>query len=430
MEAPVPSGTTEAKIVVVTEDGDTNQKQPQSSSSAADGVSPSLHVREDREEVVARASRLAEELATQWQGGFTLSAPRVRPQPGAADPFTFYTAVLRRPRLVLAPMVDMSELPFRMLCRKYGAELCYTPMYHSRLFAEEAKYRQMEFSTCPEDRPLVVQFCGNDPEVLLKAAKFVENDCDAVDLNLGCPQGIAKRGNYGSFLLDKCYWPLLYAMVRKLYENLKVPVFCKIRLLPSLDDTLQLARMLQDAGCQLLAVHGRTRDNKGLYCTPADWDSIRIVKEALAIPVIANGNIAQFEDIEPCLEATRCEGVMAAWAALNNPALFSGQVPDKVALAIEYLDMCEAYPTQPKSIRAHLCKLLKKQFQIHEDLRERMLTHTKTLPAIRTLVETLKHRLDNDIPPVLRPPKEQIEEVDDGEAMEGGALFAQDDDEF
>jgi len=288
----------------------------------------------------------------------------------------------------------------------------------------------MEFSTCPEDRPLVVQFCGNDPEVLLKAAKFVENDCDAVDLNLGCPQGIAKRGNYGSFLLDKCYWPLLYAMVRKLYENLKVPVFCKIRLLPSLDDTLQLARMLQDAGCQLLAVHGRTRDNKGLYCTPADWDSIRIVKEALAIPVIANGNIAQFEDIEPCLEATRCEGVMAAWAALNNPALFSGQVPDKVALAIEYLDMCEAYPTQPKSIRAHLCKLLKKQFQIHEDLRERMLTHTKTLPAIRTLVETLKHRLDNDIPPVLRPPKEQIEEVDDGEAMEGGALFAQDDDEF
>jgi hypothetical protein len=105
MEAPVPSGTTEAKIVVVTEDGDTNQKQPQSSS-AADGVSPSLHVREDREEVVARASRLAEELATQWQAGFTLSAPRARPQPGAADPFTFYTAVLRRPRLVLAPMVQ------------------------------------------------------------------------------------------------------------------------------------------------------------------------------------------------------------------------------------------------------------------------------------------------------------------------------------
>jgi hypothetical protein len=293
--------------------------------------------------------------------------------------------------------------------------------------------------------------------------------------------------------------------VRKLYENLKVPVFCKIRLLPSLDDTLQLARMLQDAGCQLLAVHGRTRDNKGLYCTPADWDSIRIVKyaphvscrvvrmlcrrthvmaandrEALAIPVIANGNIAQFEDIEPCLEATRCEGVMAAWAALNNPALFSGQVPDKVALAIEYLDMCEAYPTQPKSIRAHLCKLLKKQCVLLLLLQScvscRVVpcaddcwanagsrstrtsasacsrTPRRCRPSVRSwrrsstastyatttfllfffffLQRNTHHSHQNDIPPVLRPPKEQIEEVDDGEAMEGGALFAQDDDEF
>jgi tRNA-dihydrouridine synthase 1 len=419
MEAPVPTQLVETSAeITVKDDGDARQ------------VAASLQVREDREEVEARAVRLADELAGQWQAGLTLSAARVRPLPGALDPFTFYTSVLRKPRLVLAPMVDMSELPFRMMCRKYGAELCYTPMFHSRLFAEEAKYRKLEFSTCPEDRPLVVQFCGNDPDVLLKAARFVENDCDAVDLNLGCPQGIAKRGTYGSFLIDKCYWPLLYAMVRKLYENLKVPVFCKIRLLPSLDDTLQLARLLQDAGCQLLTVHGRTRDNKGLYCTPADWDAIRLVKEALSIPVIANGNIAQFEDINPCLEATRCDGVMAAWAALNNPALFSGQVPDKVALALEYLDMCETYPAPLKCIRAHLCKLLKKQFNVHEDLRERMLTHTKTLPAVRTLVETLQHRLDNGLPPVKRPPREQVEEVDDGEAMEGGALFAQEGDDF
>ena len=107
MEAPVPSGHN-----LVTEDGDSSNQQQQSSSSssAADGVSPSLHVREDREEVVARASRLADELATQWQAGFTLSAPRVRPQPGAADPFPFYTSVLRRPRLVLAPMVQPFDL--------------------------------------------------------------------------------------------------------------------------------------------------------------------------------------------------------------------------------------------------------------------------------------------------------------------------------
>jgi tRNA-dihydrouridine synthase 1 len=296
--------------------------------------------------------------------------------------------------------VDMSELPFRMLCRKYGAQLCYTPMFHSRCFAEDAKYRKLEFSTCPQDRPLVVQFCGNDPEVLLKASRFVENDCDAVDLNLGCPQGIARRGTYGSFLLDKCYWPLLYAMVRKLHENLKVPVFCKIRLLPSMEDTLQLARMLQDAGCQLLAVHGRTRDNKGLQATPADWDAIRAVKEILSIPVVANGNVAQYQDIEPCLETTKCDAVMAAYATLTNPALFSGQVPDKIELAFEYLEMCKAFPTRTKIIRAHLCKLLKKQFQIHDDLREQMLSQAKTLDKVWTFVEMLKSRIDNgEAPP-------------------------------
>jgi tRNA-dihydrouridine synthase 1 len=394
-----------------------------------EGSTPgTLHVREDREEVVARAVRLAGQLQTEWEMACTLSAPRLRPVPDALQPFDYYNSVLGRPRLVLAPMVDMSELPFRMLCRKYGAELCYTPMYHSRMFADEPKYRQREFTTCPQDRPLVVQFCGNDPDVLLRAARYVENDCDAVDLNLGCPQGIARRGNYGSFLLDKCYWPLLYAIVRKLYENLKVPVFCKIRLLPSLDDTLQLARMLQAAGCQLLAVHGRTRDNKGLYSTPADWDAIRIIKEELAIPVIANGNIGQYADIEPCLEATKCEGVMAAYATLTNPALFSGQTIDRVALAFEYLDTCETYPTQSKTIRAHLCKLLKKQFEVHDDLRERMLSEAKTLKAIRSFVDTLKYRLENGILPEKKPPKEAATvEVDEGEAMEGGALFAQDD---
>jgi uncharacterized protein YgfB (UPF0149 family) len=91
----------EAPAVVDVTNGDHDNQQ----AASADGVSPSLHVREDREEVMARADRLSEELAAQWQAGLALSAPRVRPLPGAADPFTYYTSVLRRPRHVLAPMV-------------------------------------------------------------------------------------------------------------------------------------------------------------------------------------------------------------------------------------------------------------------------------------------------------------------------------------
>ena len=87
------------------------------------------------------------------------------------------------------------------------------------------------FKPCPEDRPLTVQFCANDPDILLAAAKYVENDCDAVDINLGCPQGIAKKGNYGSYLLEKK--DLIVSMVRKLKAELAVPVTCKIRCLPT-----------------------------------------------------------------------------------------------------------------------------------------------------------------------------------------------------
>ena len=115
------------------------------------------------------------------------------------------------------------------------------------------------FKPCKEDRPLVVQFCANDPDILLNAAQMVQDHCDAVDINLGCPQGIAKKGNYGSFLLEKP--DIIVAMVTKLKKHLKVPVTCKIRCLPNEADTLVLAKKIEDAGASLLTVHGRTKEH-------------------------------------------------------------------------------------------------------------------------------------------------------------------------
>ena len=173
------------------------------------------------------------------------------------DKYAFYKSI-GSPKFIVAPMVDQSELPYRMLTRKYKADLCYTPMLHSRMFAEGEGYRREFFSPHPDDRPLIVQFCGNDPDILVKAAKYVENDCDAVDINLGCPQGIAKRGKYGSFLLEKT--ELIKSMVTALHQNLKVPVTCKIRCLYSEKDTVALAKAIEGAGAAMLVVHGRIRE--------------------------------------------------------------------------------------------------------------------------------------------------------------------------
>lgn len=266
-------------------------------------------------------------------------------------------------------MVDNSELPFRMLCRKYGAEAAYTPMLHSRIFSENEKYRLQEFTTCKEDRPLFVQFCANDPDTLLEAARRVEAYCDYVDINLGCPQRIARRGNYGAFLMDKL--PLIKSLVEKLAFNLCVPVSCKIRIFPDLQDTLNYAKMLEDAGCSLLAVHGRTRDEKDGKKIRANWNAIRAVKNALKIPVLANGNVRHMDDVQHCLEQTGADGVLSAESLLENPALFAGfRTVDQGDLVVEYLKLCEIYPVPWRMIRSHVHKMLGEWFRVHPHVRE------------------------------------------------------------
>lgn len=116
--------------------------------------------------------------------------------------YDFYKNVLGSPKYVVAPMVDASELAWRLLCRRHGAQLCYTPMFHSSCFVKDIKYRKEALQSCPEDRPLLLQFCGNDPNTLLEAALLAQDHCDGIDINLGCPQAIGNERHDMKFFYD------------------------------------------------------------------------------------------------------------------------------------------------------------------------------------------------------------------------------------
>ena len=183
-------------------------------------------------------------------------------------------------------------------------------------------YLAANFSTCAGDRPLIAQLCGNAPATVLAAARLLQDrGVDAIDLNLGCPQNIAKRGHYGAFLLEEP--ATIVAIVRALSEGLTIPVTCKIRVLHTEAATLSLALAIEAAGASLLTVHGRTRGNIKQGITAADWGIIAAVKAALHIPVVANGSVARLEDAEACLARTGCDGVMVSEALLENPGMFS-----------------------------------------------------------------------------------------------------------
>lgn len=303
------------------------------------------------------------------------------------------------PRLVVAPMVDQSELCYRMQTRKYGAELVYTQMFNANSFVNSVEYRECNFTTCPEDRPLIVQFGGHDPEVLLEAAKYVEDKCDAVDLNIGCPQGIAKRGFYGAFLMEDL--DLLRKIVSTLSKGLKIPVTCKSRIYKNFEQTIKLYETLVEAGASIITIHGRTRDEKGHNTVQADWEMIRRVKEhfiskGVNIPIIANGGIEFYEDIQKCLDYTKVEGVMVSEAILENPSFFMnniyhGRVLTQLDLAEEYLAMCDIYPVwQFKSIRSHFMKMCHRYFWVHTDVRDKTGSKTGSYGGLVDLKEVCR----------------------------------------
>mmetsp|Transcript_13850 Transcript_13850/g.29131 ORF Transcript_13850/g.29131 Transcript_13850/m.29131 type:complete len:439 (+) Transcript_13850:340-1656(+) len=334
--------------------------------------------------------------------------------------------------LVVAPMVDASDLPFRLLCRRYGANMCYTPMIHSGMVLSSKAYREKFTGTWLEsaDRPLIAQICGSDPDDVLGAARLVEPYVDGIDINCGCPQGIARRGDYGAFLLEQ--EDKLLKLVRHLVANLTIPLSVKVRLLPdpetnphTLNDplhkpfdtpgaSLALYGKLVDAGVHLLTIHGRTRKQKQDLTGRTDWETIRKAVELYGdkIPIFANGSIEHYGDVEDCLRTTNCDGVMSSESLLEYPPIFY-KIPQtaepstntnnirtigRLQLADEYMELAKKYPPNKggqgsgiKCIRCHTHRFLHEDLQDDMEFRKKIVSD-KTLSDLEESLEICRQK--------------------------------------
>ncbi|KAL4079592.1 FMN-linked oxidoreductase [Scleroderma citrinum] len=276
---------------------------------------------------------------------------------------------------ITAPMVDQSDAPFRMLTRRYGATLAYTQMLDPDKLIDDREYLQVHLrdiqaynasgSDAAYARPIVVQLCGNDPEVVVKAARQVQTHCDGIDLNLGCPQEHAREGHFGGYLLGKKDWPLVQSIAMS--HSLLVPTSTKIRLCPSSTPTATTATfggLLEHAGASWVTLHARHVSAKRRRQGAADLDAVRALKEVLSIPVISNGNVHTFEDVRTNLEYTQADGAMVGESLLGNPMLFSGgDVPDPVHISLEYLGICKQLPdiAHLKTVQTHVRRFVEFQ---------------------------------------------------------------------
>lgn len=226
-----------------------------------------------------------------------------------------------KPLVVLAPLAGYTDLPFRSVVKKFGADITVSEMISSNalVYKSEKTLRMIEKS--PSEDPYIVQIAGNNAD-LVKEAVLILNDIpgiDGIDLNCGCPAPkVFSHGSGSNLLGDLNKLEEILSTVKQ-YSN-KQYTTAKVRIGVNDKIPVEIAKAVEACGVDYVAVHGRTRAGK--YKAPVDYDAIKAMKEAVNIPVIANGDIKDYDKAKEVLEYTKADGVMIGRGAIGKPWMF------------------------------------------------------------------------------------------------------------
>ncbi len=305
----------------------------------------------------------------------------------------------------LAPMAGVTDLPFRVICRKFGAGAVYSEMVSSKAMHYNDRKTMELLTTTDDEAPLAVQIFGHEPDIMAESVpKALSTGAKFLDINMGCPAPKVVKSGDGSALLTDI--DLIGRIVRAVKDVSPVPVTCKIRIgFDDIVDVGEIARVIEANGADAICIHPRTRQM--YYSGNALWEYIAMVKQAVSIPVIGNGDIRCGADAIRMKNMTGCDAVMIGRGARGNPFIFRevlaafegreytaptplermdtllNQIQMLVDLKGEYIGIREArkhvawYTKNLKdsaSVRSRVCTL-----ETYEELKEEIRRYTETL---------------------------------------------------